>query len=48
MGNTVTDAGLKKLAGLDKLQWLDLADTAVTNAGVAALKKTLCDCEIHR
>jgi hypothetical protein len=37
----VTDAGLKTLAGLPKLQWLYLAGTKVTDRGAADLKKAL-------
>jgi internalin A len=37
----ITDAGLKELAGLKNLQWLDLSSTKITDAGLkelAALK----------
>ena len=36
-GTTVTEAGLKELAGLKNLQALRLADTQVTNAGLKEL-----------
>ena len=41
-----TDAGLKGLAKLQKLENLLLEDTQITNAGVAELKKALPNCEI--
>jgi len=42
----ITDAGLKELAKLQKLGYLDLYNTKVTKAGVAELKKALPDCII--
>jgi hypothetical protein len=45
----VTDNGLKELAGLKELKYLDLRRCqGVTDAGVAELKKALPDCEITR
>ena len=42
----VTDAGLVHLAGLTALERLWLADTQVTDAGVAELQKALPNCGI--
>jgi hypothetical protein len=36
-GTDVTDAGLKDLAGLKQLQWLNLTKTQVTDAGLKHL-----------
>jgi hypothetical protein len=38
---TVTDAGLKVLAGLTQLQYLTLICTRVTGEGIAALREAL-------
>jgi hypothetical protein len=45
-GTRVTDAGLKELAGLTGLRWLDLRGTRVTDAGVDELSKVLPQCHI--
>jgi internalin A len=38
MRRPITDAGLKELAGLKNLQWLDLClDTKITDAGLKEL-----------
>jgi hypothetical protein len=42
----LTDAGIKHLAGLAKLEWLDLRRTKASAAGVAALQKALPKCKI--
>ena len=48
MGDTkITDVGLKEVAKLQKLTFLDLRDTEITKAGVAELKKALPKCEIY-
>jgi hypothetical protein len=44
----VTDAGLKQLAGLKSLQWLNLRGTQVTAAGVKKLQEALPGCQIIR
>jgi internalin A len=36
-GTQITDAGLKELAGLNNLQWLDLTGTRITDAGLKEL-----------
>src|SRR5207249_1913533 len=38
-GTPVTDAGLKELKNLTKLEWLSLAGTRVTSAGLKELKE---------
>ena len=43
IGTQVTDEGLKELADLKKIRKLKLFGTRVTDAGVAALQKTLPD-----
>jgi len=45
-GSKITDAGLAKLMGQDKLRWLGLAGSAVTPEGVDALRKQLPDCNV--
>ena len=42
----LTDAGLKDLAKLQNLQYVNLYDTKVTEAGVAELQKALPKCRI--
>ena len=42
----ITDAGLKEVAKLQKLEGLFLNRTQVTKAGVAELKKALPNCKI--
>jgi hypothetical protein len=45
----ITDAGIKKVAKIQNLTWLDLrGHTNITDAGVAELKKALPGCRIHR
>jgi len=39
--------GLKELAKLHKLKFLELSDTKVTDAGMAELKKALPNCNIY-
>ena len=46
MNTEITDAGLVHLAGLTKLELFDLAETKITDAGVAELKKSLPNCRI--
>jgi Leucine-rich repeat (LRR) protein len=46
-GKQITDAGLADLAGLNKLTYLNLADTQVTAKGVAGLAKALPKCKIE-
>jgi hypothetical protein len=40
-GTQITDGGLEALTSLRNLEQLDVADTAVTSAGYANLKKRL-------
>jgi hypothetical protein len=42
----ISDAGLKRIAKLKQLKKLDLSYTAVTDAGISALKKELPKCAI--
>ena len=44
----IIDAGLMLLKGLTKLDWLDLHDTKITDAGVQKLQQALPNCEIHQ
>jgi hypothetical protein len=44
----VTDAGLKELAGLKKLTYLDLFGAKATKEGVAELQKALPRCQVAR
>ena len=46
-GSGLTDAGIKHLAGLPKLEWLDLRKTKASAAGVAELQKALPKCKIE-
>jgi len=46
-GTKITDAGLKEVAKLQRLNTLDLRHTKVTKAGVAELKKALPNCKIE-
>jgi hypothetical protein len=43
----VTDAGLKQLAEVKTLQWLNVRGTKATAAGVKALHAALPACEIQ-
>ena len=45
-GSKITDAGLSKLATLDKMRWIGLARSEVTGAGVKKLRKALPDCNV--
>ena len=45
-GSKITDDGLSKLAGLDKMRWIGLARSEVTDAGVKKLSKSLPDCNV--
>ena len=45
-GSKITDAGLSKLATLDKMRWIGLARSDVTDAGVKKLRKALPDCNV--
>jgi hypothetical protein len=47
-GSKITDAGLKDLATLKKLKLLNVANTQVSDKGVAELKKALPDCNIMK
>ena len=47
IGTQFTDAGLKNLVKLKRLESLWLSDTQITDAGVAELKKALPNCEIN-
>jgi formylglycine-generating enzyme required for sulfatase activity/serine/threonine protein kinase/Leucine-rich repeat (LRR) protein len=47
-GAQVSDVWLKQLHGLSKLRNLYLHDTKVTAEGIAALKKALPECRVHR
>ena len=42
----ITDAGLKEVAKLQKLEELDLRGSEVTKAGVAEFKRALPNCQI--
>jgi hypothetical protein len=44
----ITDAGLKHLVGLTRLQELDLHGTHVTDEGIAKLQEALPNCQITR
>jgi hypothetical protein len=46
-GCSITDAGLKHLAGNKRLQILDLNRTGVTPRGVLAVQRLLPDCEVR-
>jgi hypothetical protein len=49
LGKTkVTDEGLKELAALKGLQWLNLFATRVTDSGVAELQKALPTLKVMR
>ena len=45
-GSNITDAGLSKLAILEKMRWIGLARSEVTDAGVKKLRKALPDCYV--
>ena len=45
-GSKITDAGLSKLASLEKMRWVGLARSEVTDAGVKKLSKELPDCNV--
>ena len=45
-GSKITDAGLSELATLDKMRWIGLARSDVTDAGVKKLRKALPDCNV--
>ena len=45
-GSKITDAGLSKLASLEKMRWVGLARSGVTDAGVKKLSKALPDCNV--
>ena len=45
-GANITDAGLSKLASLEKMRWVGLARSGVTDAGVKKLSKALPDCNV--
>ena len=45
-GSKITDVGLSKLATLDKMRWIGLARSEVTDAGVKKLRKALPDCNV--
>jgi hypothetical protein len=44
----MSDAGLRELASLKELTFLNLMSTKVTDAGVSELKKFLPKCQIQR
>jgi Leucine-rich repeat (LRR) protein len=44
----VTDAGLRHLKGLTRLELLDLDSTQVSDAGVVELQRALPDLKIER
>ena len=46
-GNSITDEGLKHLAGLDTLSRLHVGDTQVTEQGARALRKAIPDLMIE-
>ena len=45
-GSKITDAGLVKLSSLEKMRWVGLARSGVTDAGVKKLSKALPDCNV--
>jgi Leucine-rich repeat (LRR) protein len=45
-GSGLTDAGIKHLAGLPNLEWLNLRRTKASAAAVAELQKALPKCQI--
>ena len=45
-GSKITDKGLKKLTTLNKMRWIGLARSAVTDSGVKKLRKALPDCNV--
>ena len=45
-GSKITDAGLSKLAILEKMRWIGLARSEATDAGVKKLRKALPDCNV--
>ena len=45
-GAGITDGSLKEVAKLQKLEWLILDDTKITEMGVVELQKVLPTCEI--
>ncbi len=45
-GSGLGDDGIKHLAGLPNLEWLDLRRTKASAAGVAELQKALPNCKI--
>jgi hypothetical protein len=45
---TITDAGLKYLRGLNRLQKRSLEGTAVTDAGIQELQRALPGLDIYR
>ena len=45
-GSKITDAGLVKLASIEKMRWVGLARSEVTDAGVKKLSKSLPDCNV--
>ena len=44
----ITDAGLVHLMGMSELTYLDLRNTAASEAGVSRLRQSLPDCRILR
>jgi hypothetical protein len=44
----ISNVGLRELAGLKRLRLLDVQNTKVTEAGVAALNKALPDLKVSR
>jgi len=44
----ITDAGLRHLAGIKNLREIHIGETAVTDAGVAALKQALPELRVNR
>ena len=47
-GNQVTDAGLEHLIEMKSLEYLDLANTNITDEGVKKLQQALPNCVIRR
>ncbi len=45
-GSGLSDAGIKQLAALPNLEWLDLRRTKASAAGVSELQKALPNCQI--